>query len=343
MEKSYPMTGGDGPCSYSKNSSLQHEAAERAKSSLVGGIVENLDIEHVTSLNTFAIADFGCSTGPNTFIAVDNMIEGIIQKLQRHGYSKLPEFQVFFSDHISNDFNALFANLPTSPRKYFASGVPGSFHGRLFPRASLNFAYSAFALHWLSRAPQELGDPSSPAFNRGRIYYPNAPSEVGEAYAAQYAKDMESFLGARAEEVVSGGLMLLLIPGRPSEVSLGPFFSLLESCLLDMAAKGLVSEDKIDYFNLPIYSPSIDELTTLILNNAHFSIARLDQLPQMPIIPLPSAKECRAGFANIITEHFGSEVIDELFDRYAKKHAEHPVVSAGEGVSSGLFVLLKRN
>ncbi|KAH8502822.1 hypothetical protein H0E87_014208 [Populus deltoides] len=236
MEESFPMTGGDGPHSYTKNSSLQKAAAASAKSMLTSGILENLVVEHSSKM--FAIADLGCSTGPNTFIAMDNIIEAVTQKCKIKGYCSLPEFQVYFNDHVSNDFNILFANLP-SDRKYFAFGVPGSFHGGLFPKASLNIIYSAFALHWLSRAPQELGDVNSPACNKGRIYYSNAPHEVGQAYSLQYAKDMESFLAARAEELAPGGLMIILMPGRPngtlpSQNSLGPFIKPLESCLTEI-------------------------------------------------------------------------------------------------------------
>ncbi|KAL0409410.1 UNVERIFIED_CONTAM: Farnesoic acid carboxyl-O-methyltransferase, partial [Sesamum radiatum] len=49
---------------------------------------------------------------------------------------------VFFNDKVGNDFNTLFSSLP-SERLYYATGVPGSFHGRLLPKASLHFAYSS--------------------------------------------------------------------------------------------------------------------------------------------------------------------------------------------------------
>ncbi|KAK7849230.1 putative s-adenosylmethionine-dependent methyltransferase [Quercus suber] len=56
---------------------------------------------------------------------------------------------VFFNDQFSNDFNTLFISLPPN-RQYFAAGVPGSFYGRLFPKASLHFIHSSYALQWLS-------------------------------------------------------------------------------------------------------------------------------------------------------------------------------------------------
>ncbi|KAJ6419468.1 hypothetical protein OIU84_029552 [Salix udensis] len=45
MAESFPMTGGDGPCSYTKNSSQQRASAASAKSLLTSAILGNLDIE----------------------------------------------------------------------------------------------------------------------------------------------------------------------------------------------------------------------------------------------------------------------------------------------------------
>ena len=219
---------------------MKKEAADLAKAILVEAIIENIEIEDTAPISsTFRIADLGCSTGPNTFFSVNTIIEAVTEKYKIKGHSSLPEFQVHFNDRVSNDFNILFNTLPPD-LQYFASGAPGSFYNRLFPKASLNFVCSAYALQWLSRVPQELGDLKSAAYNRGRIFYSNAPYEVGKAYAAQYAMDMECFLAARAEEVAPGGLMALLIPGRPdgalpAESSIGPVFQVLEDCLVDMA------------------------------------------------------------------------------------------------------------
>ena len=89
----------------------------------------------------------------------------------------MPEFQVFFNDHTSNDFNTLFTSLPPE-RPYFATGVPGSFHGRLFPNSSLDFVHSSYALQILSKVPKELLNKNSAAWNKGRVHYASAPDEV---------------------------------------------------------------------------------------------------------------------------------------------------------------------
>uniref|UniRef100_A0A2P2IKR8 Putative S-adenosylmethionine-dependent methyltransferase At5g37990 n=1 Tax=Rhizophora mucronata TaxID=61149 RepID=A0A2P2IKR8_RHIMU len=346
MAESFAMNGGDGPFSYVRNSDMQRRAADAAKALLVEQIVENLEMGNAAP-SVFTIADMGCSTGPNTFSAVDTIIEAVTKKYEIEGQSNhLPEFQVAFNDRVSNDFNTLFANLP-SDKKYYAAGVPGSFHGRLFPKASLSFVYSAIALHWLSEAPQEIGDLGSPACNRGRFFYDNAPKQIVEAYFSKFAKDMEFFLRARAEEVTAGGLMAILISGcpsgtLPSQCSPGLLLRPLESCLLDMANEGIISNDKVDSFNLPLYCPSIDELTTLIQNNGCFSVLRMEMLPNRSNdLSLLSTEMCRAAFENLIRGHFGGEIIEQLFQRYTMKIVGHPLPRTSE-TAGIMFVLLKR-
>ncbi|PON53573.1 SAM dependent carboxyl methyltransferase [Parasponia andersonii] len=56
---------------------------------------------------------------------------------------------------------------------------------------------------------------NSPAWNKGRINCSSSTAEVVKAYEAQYAKDMDNFLKARAHEIVHGGLIVLVFPGRP--------------------------------------------------------------------------------------------------------------------------------
>lgn len=205
-------------------------------------IAEKLDIEISLPSNTFHIADLGCSVGPNTFFSVDIILEAVQLKYQCQGLnSQIPEFQVFFNDHTLNDFNMLFKSLPQN-RQYYAVGVPGSFYGRIFPNNSIHLVHSSSSNHWLSRVPKEVVEQNCPAWNKGQIHYSNSSNEVMRAYEAQYAEDMECFLHARSREIVSGGLMLLIIPGRPngtphSNCLPNMMLQRLGSCLMDMAKK----------------------------------------------------------------------------------------------------------
>ncbi|XP_059451292.1 loganic acid O-methyltransferase-like [Corylus avellana] len=349
------MKGGDGPYSYTNNSSFQRQGVETAKVLINEDIAEKLDInELISSAKLFNIADLGCSVGPNTIIVVENIIESVKLKYQSfcHNNQGALEFQVFFNDIPSNDFNVLFKSFP-SDRQYYAAGVPGLFQGRLFPKASLHFVHCSYALHWLSKIPKELTNKTSPAWNKGRIYPANASDDVWEAYSAQFAKDIESFLNARAQELVSGGLMALIISCLPDGSSvkffdLG-FNDLLEKCLNQMVVEGVVSEDMVDSFNLPQYHPSKQEVCTLIQRNLCFSIERMEPLVRPARKGIAPTVEMvistlRAVYQEIIAGHFGDDIIDELFDRLKKKVVVSDILSQSTDKSwmLELYVLLKR-
>lgn len=101
------------------------------------------------------IADLGCSSGPNTFYLVKQIINLIDSECKIKSQEE-PELHVFLNDLPANDFNSVFINLSEFGRKHgptsvFFAGVPGSFYGRLFPRNSLHFIHSSYCLHWLSQ------------------------------------------------------------------------------------------------------------------------------------------------------------------------------------------------
>ena len=188
---------------------------EASKEMIQEAIIKHFDINKTLNSASFSkqifLADLGCSTGPNTFLAVQNIVEAIqlqhqLEKQPHFDHSDYDQtipiiFQVFFNDHFSNDFNTLFKSLPPT-RNYLAAGVPGSFHGRLFPNSSLHFVHCSYSLHWLSKVPSQVMDRTSPAWNKGRIHYTNAGNQVVKAYSDQYAEDILSFLHARAAALV---------------------------------------------------------------------------------------------------------------------------------------------
>ncbi|KAH6763073.1 S-adenosyl-L-methionine-dependent methyltransferases superfamily protein [Perilla frutescens var. hirtella] len=346
----YAMNGGEGHLSYAQNSSYQRGVLDVAKPLLEEEIAAKLD--HFNP--NFRIADFGCSTGHNSFPAIEIITEAIEKKFE----TLRPEFQVFFNDQVMNDFNTLFHSLPQRKRNLYAAGVAGPFHGRLFPKASLDFAYSSCALNWLSQVPEAVADHTSPAWNKGRVHYTGAKHQVFEAYSNHYANDINSFLQARAEELVTGGLMALLVPADPaprcSHGSATSFttpteIDLLGSCLVDMANKGIVSEERVDSFNFPLYFTIPEELKGIIERNMSFKIERMEIVNNIwGKGRLCSAKAraayLRAVFEGMLINQFGREVMDQLFDRYTNKLAASPhFLDPHNEKSIIIFLLLKRN
>ncbi|XVF82071.1 hypothetical protein PTKIN_Ptkin16aG0014200 [Pterospermum kingtungense] len=334
---------------------LQRGYIEAAEVIINEEIIQKLDIKKLSSATSepIRIADLGCSCGPNTIRAVQNIVDSIGCNFQCHGLIS-PEFHVFFNDQVSNDFNDLFASLPVGKR-YYAAGVPGSFYDRLFPTASLHFIFSSCALNWLSKVPKELLDKTGPAWNKGRIHYTGASKEVFEAYSDQYAKDIYSFLNARVKELAPGGLMALILPAVPDVAShpqftVGSELELVGSCLMDMAKMGLVSEAMVDSFNLPLYYTYPKELRKIIDRNGCLSVERMEILnnPKQHIA-MPDLRQrilfFRAALEMLIEKHFGSEIIDQFFEIYTRKLSESPLFLNPDSYQQiiALFVLLKNN
>ncbi|KAM6568172.1 hypothetical protein CsatB_016157 [Cannabis sativa] len=250
----------------------------------------------------------------------------------------------------------LFKSLPED-RGYYAAGVPGSFYGRIFPDASLHLVHSSFTLHWLSQVPKEVNDKSSLAWNKGRVYYSNSKKDdqVIKAYKNQHEKDMAMFLKARAQEIVFGGLMMLIVLGIPngihhSESGGNKSFELIGSCLNDMVQKGIVSEEKVDSFNIPIYLMSPQEFEKSVNENGSFSIERLNVLPHVKVINGVGLNShqitfcMRSTLGELIKQHFGEEIIDKLFDLYLQKVEEiHPTSIIESLKTLNFLAVLKRN
>ncbi|KAK6127693.1 hypothetical protein DH2020_038567 [Rehmannia glutinosa] len=276
------MAGGDGIQSYTNNSSFQKMAIDYAKPLIQKSIADSIQPTNSPTSMTFRVADLGCSVGPNTFIAVDNILEAVKLKYQNADH-EAPKFQVYFNDHAINDFNTLFKSLPPN-REYYASGVPGSFYTQLFPRASLHIVHCSYSIHWLSQLPREITDKSSRVWNKGKIHYVGA----GE--------------------------------------------------------KGVIDEDKVDSFNVPCYFSSPQELEQVINQNGRFNIEMLESLPKLEVSNISSIPQvlCRATRAiteELITEHFGHEILDEVFGLFQEK-----IVKALDrimGTDFNLFMLLK--
>ncbi|CAN4114015.1 unnamed protein product [Withania somnifera] len=340
------MNTGNGPYSYSKNSFLQKEVLDSAKEMVRDAIIRNLDIKIMSSSsNTFHISELGCSIGPNTFVAMQHVVEALKDKFFQvtNSTNNIPEFQVFFNDHVTNDFNTLFRSLPIH-RSYYAFGVPGSFHGRLFPSRWIHFAHCSSAIHWLSKIPEELLDEKSPAWNKGLIHYTGASNiEVMNAYVAQFEKDMEVFFNARAEEIVPGGMMVLISP--QSSERLMNFFG---SSLMDLVNEGKLDESLVNSFNLPVYFPSPEDMTKVVEKNGCFSIERIEfSYPKSRLVDEADAKtlmiNLRSVLEGVFIHHFGSEIAEEVFTRTILKSDEISAwMKTNYKKSCQLFVSLKR-
>ncbi|XP_021297336.1 probable S-adenosylmethionine-dependent methyltransferase At5g38780 [Herrania umbratica] len=146
--------------------------------------------------------------------------------------------------------------------------------------------------------------------------------------------------------------MALLIPAVPDvitdpQITVGSEFELVGSCLMDMAKLGIVSEAKVDTFNLPIYFTYPKELRRIIEGNGCFSIERMEELNiTKQHIVMPDLRQrmlyIRAILEPLIKNHFGNEIIDQLFEIYSRKLSESSIFLNPEyQKTTAIFLLLK--
>ncbi|XP_042035451.1 loganic acid O-methyltransferase-like isoform X1 [Salvia splendens] len=298
-----------------------------AKTIIEEEIATKLDI---STISFCCIADFGCSTGNNSFPAMHTIIEAVKRKYESSDL-KTPDFYVWFNDVVSNDFNTLFRSLPLD-RSYKVAAVAGDFHSHLLPPSSIHFAYSSWALQWLTEVPKPAVGLHSPAWKGGKRLYGVKREEVYEAYLGQFERDLEAFLKCRAVEMVKGGIMALLIPALPAywdpqtEFTVASVIELLRSSLVDMAKEGKLSETKLDAFNFPYYIPTPEEVWAILQKSNSFSIERMEILKSGTLLTVDGHVACfRAVHQNMLTHEFGAETIDESFDMLKKKLQTSPV------------------
>lgn len=163
------MQGGSGDTSYVKNSWQQRHIVSEVEAELWEAV---RGLPRAPSLApgewALRVADLGCATGSNTVSAVDKTVRNVRALLEARGAEVPPQVHAFFNDLPHNDFNTLFrgfapyAGPPADAvdavavgtgdcRNYFVAGVPGSFHGSLFPTASLHACTCFIALHFLTQ------------------------------------------------------------------------------------------------------------------------------------------------------------------------------------------------
>ncbi|KAL6624656.1 hypothetical protein ACP70R_031977 [Stipagrostis hirtigluma subsp. patula] len=308
-----------------------------------------------------AIADLGCATGPNALLNVSDAVEAVRAECARLNgggggggttEAPSPELHVFLNDLPGNDFNAVFRLLPSSPLAgggCFVSAWPGSFYGRLFPEASLDYVVSSSSLHFLSKAPKMVKGINGRAsgeedhLNKGRLYISErSPAAVLEAYRRQFQSDLSAFLACRAAETKPGGLLLLTFVARRTPLPTAHdcyLWDLLADALMDMAAADLVDEEQVHGFNAPYYAPCPGDLAQVIGEDGSFAVKAMqlfetsrrqllsrpatkdaaddddeEELPRK--LAVETARTIRAVVEPMLRAHFGWAAMDGLFCRY---------------------------
>ncbi|KAH0987531.1 hypothetical protein GBA52_014708 [Prunus armeniaca] len=330
LEKIFSMKGGKGESSYANNSQAQAIHAR----SMLHLLKETLDNVQLSSPQVpFVVVDLGCSSGSNTIYIIDVIIKHMAKRYEAFGCDP-PEFSAFFSDLPSNDFNTLFQLLP-----------PMANHGGSMERPSPPTA-TAPTLLLASRlllqaalpveVPESVLDKRSAAYNKGRVYIHGANESTAIAYKKQFQTDLASFLRSRAKELKKGGSMFLVCLGRtsvdPTDQS-GPghlFGTHFQDAWDDLVQEGLITSEKRDSFNIPVYASSLQDFKEVVEDVGSFTINKLEifkggsplvvnQPDDAAEVGRALANSCRSVAGVLVDAHIGDHLGNELFARVEQR------------------------
>ncbi|TVU11707.1 hypothetical protein EJB05_45309, partial [Eragrostis curvula] len=202
--QSLHMNHGEGEASYARNSTFQGAEQNRMRPFIEEAAVAGL-LESIKSLSSVAIADLGCSSGPNALALVSGAVDAIFHHYARQEQEP-PELCVFLNDLPDNDFNNVAKSLAEFQER---NQTYWSCYGRLFTRSSLHLIFTSNSVHWLSevrnnnlikQAPEDLRNNGIPMYDGDDDLRQARRSFVFEAYARQFRKDFKLrrwFLGGR--------------------------------------------------------------------------------------------------------------------------------------------------
>ncbi|KAI5060754.1 hypothetical protein GOP47_0025174 [Adiantum capillus-veneris] len=167
-------------------------------------------------------------------------------------------------------------------------GLPGSFYSSLFPGRYLHIGLCTLALHNLSQVPDAVQDPRSSAWNEnGTWILEGCKPETAAAYKRQFAKDFTCFLRHRSQELVPGGLLFCVmiassIDGTSTSLPKRDHHQLqtnLQIAWRQLVSEGLLEQESLDTFNMPLFTPTMDEVKEVVCGNAlqaEFEVVELE-------------------------------------------------------------------
>ncbi|KAK2654343.1 hypothetical protein Ddye_014199 [Dipteronia dyeriana] len=340
------MKGGEGEYSYAKNSSWQKNVILKSMP-LIRESIDWLFSNKSNIGECLNFADLGCSSGPTAYLPTWQVIEAI-DKLCDRLNRKPPMLQVFLNDQPGNDFNTLFKSLPSfyerlnkqrgqddhSGQYCFIAAVPGSFYGRLFPNNSLHLVFSSYSVNWLSQAPKGMVSESGVLLNKDNIYFTKmSPPSVRQAYLDQFESDFTAFLILRGKELQVGGRMVLTF--LVCDTNHPCIYELLGMAIYDLVLEGLIEKSKLESFNMTDFGPRSEEIMHVIQKEGSFEIHQIETFDENWVLSSESvdkglelekygrgkrvAARLRSVVEPLLVTHFGSAVMDDMFQRFSIK------------------------
>ncbi|MDP6744904.1 MAG: SAM-dependent methyltransferase [SAR324 cluster bacterium] len=216
--------------------------------------------------DNFTFSDMGTADGGTSL----KMVEKFIKAIRRN----VPEINIniIYADQPKNDFNGLvqtvlglghFSSYLERTNNVYPLFSANSFYKQIIPDNTLDFGFSATAMHWLSSKPCDLSN---------HVHMVGAVGEQYLSFATQGKKDWETILLNRARELRSGGQLVLLnfcrdengnYLGNTTGVNM---FSNFAQIWQDFMDQGLIREDEYQKMTLPQYYNTVEEFSAPLKN-----------------------------------------------------------------------------
>ena len=247
--------------------SLTTRGAEDVINAATPMLLSALDSMNISkNQDSFTFSDMGTADGGTSL----KMVEKFINALRRI----VPEINIniVYADQPKNDFNGLvqtvlglghFSSYLERTNNVYPLFSANSFYKQIIPDNTLDFGFSATAMHWLSKKPCNLSN---------HVHMVGAEGEQYLSFAAQGKKDWESILLNRAKELRSGGQLVLLnfcrdengkYLGNTTGVNM---FTNFADIWQDFMEQGLIREDEYQKMTLPQYYNTVEEFSAPLKN-----------------------------------------------------------------------------
>ena len=247
--------------------SLATKGAEDVINAATQIVLEALDSINISeNQDLFTFSDMGTADGGTSL----KMVEKFILSLQK----RAPEINIniVYADQPKNDFNGLvqtvlglghFTSYLETTENVFPLFSANSFYKQILPDNTLDFGFSATAMHWLSAKPCDISH---------HVHMVGAQGEEYQRFSEHGKKDWESILLHRARELRSGGQLVLLnfcrdengkYLGNTTGVNMFTNFADIWQDFLD---QGLIREDEYQKMTLPQYYNTVEEFSAPLKN-----------------------------------------------------------------------------
>ena len=246
---------------YNQHSEVQALAAKEL-SKLIEKYAAKL-AEELPSNETIQICEYGCATGGSS-IAPIRAIKNAM------GRRKLI---LLMNDLPMNDWKNLKKTVETEFSDINFKYIAKSMYTPITDNASTHLGYSCFAQHWL--------DNGAPTGLPGDALWSNQLPKTSlerQAWETASRKDWERKLLLRANEIVSGGRLIIHIHSATNSGALSEIFAAtLQTAKRLMIAKGELSDEQVDAMHIPQHCKSPAEIFNRLCTHQISSLWQLEE------------------------------------------------------------------